>query len=88
MTLTFILGDRSLEGRGVDEVGAFEIVGVYSRSRDSVQFIKSYRTHEILYEGTWDGHRLRGQWVIQGYSRSWWSALYGYCGSFDLWSDL
>lgn len=87
MHMTLTLSGRSIEGKGVDDIGVFSIIGVYSTAENTVKFGKSYRTHEVLYEGVWDGHKLYGQWVLNGHSRSPWSSFLGNCGSFELIPD-
>lgn len=85
MNLTLTLTDRVFEGEGVDEYGAFVIVGVYSVAGYSVEFIKSYVTHEVIYSGTWDGQKMQGTWRLQEVSYSPQNLLKGYCGAFELW---
>jgi hypothetical protein len=85
MTLYLSFRHKQISGTGEDSIGGFEIHGAYSTASYSVQFIKTYRTHDVLYEGILEGRQLKGSWVLQGRSRSFLSFLLGYCGTFEIW---
>jgi len=58
-----------VEGEGVDIVGRFELSGSYADD-GGVRLFKYYRSHEVLYEGTYDGEgTIFGQWTIDTFWR-------------------
>jgi hypothetical protein len=58
-----------IEGEGIDIVGRFEFAGSYA-DNGTVRLVKYYRSHDVLYQGTYDGEgTIFGEWTIGKYWR-------------------
>jgi len=59
------IGDTGVIGHGNDGVGEFFINGY--KDGDQVWFCKAYvGQHQVYYQGTLDGRKLKGRWEIPG----------------------
>lgn len=53
-----------IDGGGSDRVGDFTIMGSYEPGSERVKLLKVYRSHNVDYEGTWDGSMIAGRWTF------------------------
>jgi hypothetical protein len=64
--------DGQIEGEGRDIIGPFAFEGEYDE-HGSVRLVKQYlgeRTHQVFYQGTYDGEgTIFGEWQIPPYWR-------------------
>jgi hypothetical protein len=64
MDLNLSFQSSRVDGDGIDDVGGFTIRGVYGADTRDCRFVKSYRSHQVNYRGTQQGHTIRGRWDI------------------------
>ena len=62
MELVLTLKGSDLTGAGMDDIGTFTIAGTAAGGR--VNWLKSYATHGVDYEGSFDGRFIRGGWRL------------------------
>lgn len=82
MRLILRFGDETIEGEGDDFIGDFTVSGEYSVVTNGVGFTKTYRTHLVLYNGTWDGAMISGEWEFSRRMRFVVSR-----GGFEIWPE-
>lgn len=63
MRLRLVFADGRVTGNGSDESGSFTVAGTYRA--DGARLVKGYATHQVHYDGRWDGASLAGPWVIR-----------------------
>ena len=62
MELALGLKGTALTGAGMDDICTFTIAGTAEGGR--VSWLKSYPTHGVEYEGSFDGRFIRGGWRL------------------------
>jgi hypothetical protein len=67
MDLQLTFKEGRLSGTGGDDVGPFLIAGRVHEDR-RVNWVKTYRTHEVLYAGHADHNGIWGTWAIPNVS--------------------
>jgi hypothetical protein len=82
MRLTLRFHQERIAGEGDDRVGGFTIEGNFSESSGKVAFNKTYRSHDVFYDGTWDGAMIAGTWKFKRQLRFTESH-----GEFEIWPE-
>ena len=63
MDLRLEITPERITGSGIDDVGGFLITGRVHEDRQ-VTWVKTYRTHEVIYSGHADHNGIWGTWKI------------------------
>ncbi len=82
MKLRLYISGEIVSGEGEDELGGFVVHGNYWPATEAVKFRKRYPTHDVEYNGTWDGAMISGLWRIRARK-----GVYADKGGFDIWPD-
>jgi hypothetical protein len=61
MELVLHFQDGIISGYGIDDVGKFSICGQIIC--ESLNWIKSYKKHSVLYDGNFENNRVWGTWT-------------------------
>jgi hypothetical protein len=70
--LTFA-GDGSIEGDGVDDVGAFVISGRFDLGTSQAGWTKRYvGMHTVEYSGLYCQRQICGDWMLAGFTGGFW----------------
>lgn len=69
-----------LEGGGTDNIGRFSVSGSFNPESGSVTFLKRYSSHQVHYDGAWDGSMISGGWKI-------YDGFFLSLGDFEIWPE-